>query len=91
MKKQILEAFPVKIKTILFLQNYREIPPHQDGTVGTDHLNFPCDLRTMFYDENKQKYFELKNYIISNLQEIIKTNEKIYASFVHSIYCFLFN
>jgi histidinol-phosphate aminotransferase len=44
-------------------------------------LSVSCALASLknieFYDENKKEYFELKNYIISNLQEIIKTNEKI--------------
>jgi hypothetical protein len=61
MKQQLLEYFPITIRYIQFLSNYREIPAHQDGTVYTDHYTFPCDLRVMLYDENKRSTFYLKN------------------------------
>ena len=34
-------------------------------------------LHIEFYDENREIYFELKNYVVKNLQEIIKTSNKI--------------
>jgi histidinol-phosphate aminotransferase len=34
-------------------------------------------LHTDFYDANKEKYLELKEYVIKNLEEIKKSNDKI--------------
>jgi len=34
-------------------------------------------LHIDFYDKNRETYFELKNYVIDNLEQIIKVNDKI--------------
>jgi histidinol-phosphate aminotransferase len=44
-------------------------------------ISVNCALQSLkhleFYDANKETYFELKNYAITNLQEVIKSNEQI--------------
>jgi histidinol-phosphate aminotransferase len=44
-------------------------------------ISVNCGLKTLnnidFYNKHKETYFELKDYIVGNLQELIKDNEKI--------------
>lgn len=62
---------PSFIKLIKPYYNYKDITK----------ISVNCALQSLkhieFYNNNTEKYFELKKYIINNLQEIIKDNKKI--------------
>lgn len=59
------------IKLLKPYYNYKDITKIAVNCATQSLLNID------FYNENKQKYLKLKNYVVGNLQEIIKTNEKI--------------
>lgn len=50
-------SFPFKINRILFLNNDREITPHRDGMVLTDHLTYASAVRILLVDENPKPTF----------------------------------
>lgn len=62
---------PKIIKLFKPYYNYKDITK-LSVNCATQSLN-----NVDFYDKNKETYFELKDYVITNLQEIVKTNEKI--------------
>ena len=49
--------FPFRIRRISFLNNYREIGPHKDGLILTDHLPYAAAVRILLVDDNKVPTF----------------------------------